>query len=67
MSQATGEINFGHFEQLLAESISQENRYHSVPYLYYYRFMCDTATTTNRDFSRGNVFAAKKRQVGIER
>ena len=24
-----------HFEQILAESISQEKRYHSVPYLYY--------------------------------
>jgi hypothetical protein len=26
---------FGHFECLLAESISRKPRYHSVPYLYY--------------------------------
>ena len=28
-----------HFEQILAESICQEKRYHSVPYLYYYHVM----------------------------
>ena len=38
-----------HFEQILAESICQEKRYHSVPYLYYLSINLLTALIVYRD------------------
>ena len=37
LASITLKSHMPHFEQILAESICQEKRYHSVPYLYYWR------------------------------